>query len=191
MALQDQLLSNSAVVSLLVIILAALALLASLVRPFWATRLEQGRGRVWRALDPIVRRPIRPLVRDKTGHHEYVLTVDCDLDELQQALFDYGFSYNPISTKKCRRNLNGDQEWTVGTWVYRDTLFAAKQHHPYIFSLPRGGLDVHMHREANLIRHPAKHVFDDQSAGDPDDVLREALDEAGIGYEVRPYAPPV
>jgi len=190
MALQDQLLSNAVVVSLLVGILAALALLASFVRPSWATRLEEARGRVWRALDPIVRRPIRPLVRDKTKHREYVLTVECSLGELQQALFDYGFSYNPISTKKFRRNLKGDREWTVGTWVYRDTLFSAEQHHPYIFAVPSHGLDVHMHREANLVRHPVEHVYGNRDRGDPDDVLRDALDEAGIGYEVRPYSPP-
>lgn len=40
------------------------------------------------------------------------------------------------------------------------------------------------------MRHPVEHVYGDRDAADLDDVLRDALNEAGIGYEVRPYSPP-
>lgn len=189
-SIADRIVSSPALASALVAVLTALVGLSKLAGPRTATALERTRGRVWRLLDPAASRLGRPLVRDKTNHREYTLTVDIPLLELLRALAQDGWAYNAVSTKKFRTPTGQPTQWSVATWVYRPSLRSKWQYHVYVFENPDGTLDVHMHKEVNLLYSPRGHVSGPQHAGDVDRVLRDALEQADVGYERRPFSPP-
>lgn len=147
----------------------------------WTNRV---RRRLWPRLDPLTRPLGRPLVNEKS-REEYVATVD--VDELEVAV-DAIYSPNLASTLKYVELPDGTRAYEVGSWVYRPRLFGKWQHHCYIFKAARGGsYHVHHHKEINYVYSPPGHTGREAIEGDPDDVLADVLEAAGVDHYALEY----
>lgn len=164
------------------------------IEPREARALEVLRGRLFRLLHPLDGRlgkmipPVgeeRDLVRKK-GPEDYVCTVTDTLHELQTALDNQGWTYNPVATEKYRTvEIDGEQveQYDVASWALRDSTLAEKQLHCYVFRNEDGTLDVYAHREDNFGSDPSGHTdASDMEHGDPEGRLRDDLDAARIEY---------
>ena len=181
----DQILSDPVAVSLLTIALIAVLLLVRYyvdnVRQ--AREYERLRVRLFRLLDPLARSRGRPLIRDKTGSGDAILTAEASVDKVAQALWEYGeYRWNPTSQVKYRVR-NGGRQFASLELAARKSPVADSQHDVYLFG--EGGVtDVWGHREAN-VTDPNDHVGgDEQVSGDPHGRVRDALARAGISYRV-------
>jgi len=200
MSLTEHLPGNGLVVSALAIILTLVVLRLQDVGPRRAIALDRLRTLVWRLLEGPGRRVLRsgvqrlaawrgwddladwrlgrPLVRDKTGSDDYIVSVDGGLLAVARALWGAGYRWNPMATAKYRR-LNGRRQWALLSAAWRESATADTQHHVYIFRGTDGALDIYGHREAS-VTEPGDHDGGDELVpGDPGDrlpveVLREA-----------------
>lgn len=181
MTLTETILSTEVLVSALTIILIAALLALRNVGPRRALRFEALRTLAWRGLDPLARKRGRPLVRDKsTANDEFVCSVEVPELELAQALWENGYRWNPLSTKKYREIET--RQWSILSAAFRDSVTDDKQHHVYVFRAGGGILDIYAHEEAS-VTDPTDHDGGDELVpGDPDGRVRDALDEAGIDY---------
>lgn len=144
----------------------------------WTNRV---RRRLWPRLDPLTRPLGRPLVNEKS-REEYVATVDVDVDELEVAVATI-YAPNLASTLKYIELPDGTRAYEVGSWVYRPRLFGKWQHHCYIFKAANGGsYHLHHHKEINYVYSPPGHTGREAIEGDPDDVLVDGLDDAGVDH---------
>lgn len=177
---------------LLVIGAVAVVRFIGRVRPRRARKLERVRTKVWQALHPLdgsIGNKIPPadeprdLIRDKTDSDEYVCTVSASQKVLEEVLYKRGWRWNPVSTKKYRM-VDGEKQFTRGTWVYRSELFADKQLHCYFFPAGDNEFDIYAHKEDNLVSNPREHTdASNMVDGDPNGLLRADIEEAGIEYE--------
>jgi hypothetical protein len=184
MTLANQILSDPVAVSLLtialIVILLAVRYYVDNVRQ--AREYERLRVRLFRLLDPLARKRGRPLIRDKTGSGDYIVTADASVGEVTAALWDAGYRWNPTSQVKYRVR-HGGREFASLEVAYRDSPVADTQHDVYLFGAG-GVVDVYGHREAN-VTDPTDHVGgDEQVTGDPTGRVRDALARAGISYRV-------
>jgi len=123
---------------------------------------------------------------------EYVLSVKCPRSDLVNALSDYGYLNNPISTLKFVEADDG-RVWENGTMAYRQSLTGKWMHHAYWFPARGNYYTFHIsqHKERNYLdisnNGPSEHMKRGEEyfeAGDPDNHLVKALDESDIEYEV-------
>jgi hypothetical protein len=143
--------------------------------------IERVRSSVLRLVHPVASRLGRPTVRAK-GPSDYVCTVPTAVESLER-VFEPVYQRNLLATKKYRERDESTQ-WAAGSWVHTETYDGDAQHHVYLFSAPGGGTDIYGHREAN-VTEPARHQHGPQVHGDPDGVLRDTLDEAGVDRYTR------
>lgn len=132
---------------------------------------------------------VRTLTREKaapSASDEYIVSVSSDVGvlELARALWKFGYRWNPISTKKYRV-VDGRRQYAILSVALRDGVLADDQHHVYVFRGADGKLDIYGHREANVTHVNEHEGGDEQAAGDPDGVLRDALARSGIGFTSR------
>jgi hypothetical protein len=156
------------------------------VGPRRARMLESIRGRIWSLLGPLtgpVGRRIPPvgeprkLTRDVSDTNDYIGYTNDSQRQVEKALHKNGWNWNPISTKKYR----GDGEYTIGTWVYRSSLFSSTQLHCYLFENEDGQVEVYCHKEPSVITKPSEHASSGaRVSGDPDGRLRADLKDGGI-----------
>jgi hypothetical protein len=152
--------------------LAAVVVLVRDVDPREALRYEAVRTIVWRLLDPVARKRGRPLTRNKSGHGEHITTVDACRLETLQALWNEGYRWNPLSTKKYRE-IDGSKRWAFCSVVWRESVSAADQHHVYLFSTGDGEVEIYGHREASVTRPDDHEGGEELIAGDPDNRLAD------------------
>lgn len=169
MALADTILSNELLVSVLTIALLGAVLALRNVGPRRALLVEPIRTVVFRLLDPLARQRGRPLVRDKTDATEEAQTErlsNVTNQELAKALWDAGYRWNPIATKKYRDTEHGRQ-WSFLSVAYRDSVTDGQQHHVYAFRNPDGTVDLYAHREPSITDPEDHHGGNELEAGDP------------------------
>lgn len=171
------LLTNPLVVVPLSIILAGLLVYLRDVGPQQARRLERIRRFAWPRLDHVVGSP-RPLVRDKTDSDEVICTVEVDLDQVAAALWDAGYRWNPLSTKKYRV-VDGQRQYAALSVAWRSSITAATQHHVYLFATD-AGVAVWGHQEANVTDVDDHDGGDELVPGDDDGRAVRALRDAGL-----------
>jgi hypothetical protein len=138
--------------------------------------IEWVRGFLLRSVHPLATRVGRPTIREK-GPADYVCTVPIPAESLEQVLYPT-YRRNFLATKKYREP-SGDRQWAAGSWVHTHTFDGKDQHHVYVFPAPDGGTDVYAHREAN-VTDPDGHQHGPQIPGDPDEILRDTLEDAGV-----------
>jgi len=142
--------------------------------------------RVRRAFGPALDRAMRT-VTDETVRvfpSGYAGTVHCEIDRLESALSEHGFSWNPVSMYHYTRL--GKQ--TNGSWVSRESPFADRQLHAVLVRQDAGQIDVYAHEEYNWRRHPLKHTRDegiDRSRGT--ERMRSVLDDLDVAYGEQSY----
>lgn len=126
----------------------------------------------------------RPLIREKSAD-EYVCSVDCSFLELQKALHAYGYRHNLLATLKYIL-VNPTRAFEAGSWAFRETLRAKWMQHCYFFGAAEERYTFHLnhHKEINYLHSPKGHENGERSEGDPDHTFRDALDAAGIEYDV-------
>lgn len=116
---------------------------------------------------------------DRAEAPEYVCTVRASPAVLERRLWRAGFHRNLLAAKKYRRTPGGRQ-WSTASWVGREQFLATEQFHVTLFERP-GGVDCYAHREPSNVTRLLDHwCRRDQVAGDPEDRLRDALDDAGL-----------
>jgi len=137
-----------------------------------------------RLLHPILNR-VRgiPLLRDKTGRQdEAIAVVDAGRGELLRALFDAGFGWNPVSRVKFRDLSDGRRQFALSL-SYVESVDAEFQQDVHIFPSPGSrGYDVYGHWEPSVTEPDAHLGGEHQQPGDPERIVRDALDEAGLEY---------
>lgn len=182
MSLTDSILSDPTVVSLLAATLLALVWYVRGIGPRQAVALDRLRRPLWRVLDPLARRVGRPLLIDKTDRDdEDICHVAADRRALLAALWEHGFAWNPLSMVKYR-DVDGRRQYALSV-VHRESPSSPSQQDVHIFPGPRGGWDVYGHSEPS-VTDPADHVAGGQQvSGDPEGVVRAALETAGIDCE--------
>lgn len=149
------------------------------------TTLNQIRRAAWPPLDPIGRRLDRPLLKQK-HRDEYVCSVWCTEKELRNALAIGGYAVNPAATLKYMAE-DGERVYELGSWAYRWPPLGKWQYHVYYFPAEGPGrrYHLHQHHEISWMWDPVMHMTNaKQTEGDPDGVLRDALDNHDVGYEV-------
>jgi hypothetical protein len=184
----DIVFSSDVLSSILILILVSAGLLLRhVLGPEYNGRFQSFRRDVLVKFDPIARRLLeRPLVTRK-GTEEYVCTVEIQTDSLVDTLFRQGYILNPVSTLKVR-GVDGRQE-SVFTMKF-SIEDSERQLHAYGFrSVFGGGVDIYQHEEDDW--NPAEggcadcHLdASDQIAGDPDGILRDALDAESVEWSV-------
>jgi len=180
MPLAEIILSNPTLVSALAAVLAAVVWHVRGIGPRQALALDRGRRTLWRLLHPLASRLGRPLLRDKTdADAEFIATVNADRRALLDALWRHGFRWNPTSTVKYRR-VDGDRQFALSV-VHRRRFDADWQQDVHIFNA-REGWAVLGHWEPSVV-DPTDHVGGGQQVpGDPESIVREALDDGNIQY---------
>lgn len=129
----------------------------------------------------------RKLIRERGD--EYVLSVSCSQDELNNALKSYGYRNNHLSTLKYIQK-DDEKVWEVGTMAYRKPLNTEFMHHAYWFPASNEGYTFHIshHKERNYLDFPdgpSEHTSNElRWSGDPDGHLVGALEASDIEYEV-------
>jgi len=122
-----------------------------------------------------------------------VLPTEEPSDALERFLYQGNgtitYHRNLIAALKRLHLPTGATVESIGSWVYRESLLASKQHHATIFPHPtreRAFLLLH-HKEYSWITHLVKHYRGvDAERGDPDNMLSSALDTAPVSLEVEP-----
>mgnify|MGYP006866529151 CR=1 FL=1 len=116
----------------------------------------------------------RPLIREKgwaESSAEFVTTVDGDVRSVFATLRAAGFSPHLLATTKVRRTTDGREIPADAQLVFIHGN--GQQTEAYLFGHQQG-VDVYSHTEA-AVYDPRGHVTDAQQAGDPRDVVRDAL----------------
>lgn len=178
----------------LIALLVALVALQRRIGPrtTWPNRVRRV---LWPALDPLGRRlgqqligRPRPFVREK-DRAEYVCSVNCSKRELQQALHDYGYRRNLLSTLKFNLNPDSTKSWERGSWAYRTRLRDKWMHHCYFFKADERGYTYHLHhhKEVNYLNSPRGHMGEQRIPGDPHSHLIQALSKSGVAWERMEY----
>lgn len=75
---------------------------------------------------------------------EYVGVIDRPPEEVEQLLWEHGFTRNPLAAYKTLSDETGE----VGSWAWRESLFADSQLHVMLFPA-REGTAVYAHVEPN------------------------------------------
>ena len=128
------------------------------------------------------------------GPSDYVCTIEMGEEALERALYRQGYHRNITASKKMRRLPGGDEQWSEGSWVHREGLFAERQDHLTIFpGHAPGTLDLYHHNEASNV--PSGDTLSEligdmfnhyrgigMDPGDPERTLRDALDAEDIDY---------
>ena len=120
---------------------------------------------------------------------DYVCTVDIGEEELEKVLYQGGYHRNllaAIHTRVLPDDAPAGAEKSEGSWVYRPSFLASRQHHGRLYPAVDGdGIDLYAHNEYSNIVRPIKHYRSkNMDHGDPNHTLRDALDAAGIDYTV-------
>lgn len=182
MTLTEQLLSDPRIVTALGLVLLGAVIALRNVGPRRALLFEPIRTVAFRLLNPIATKRGRPLIREKTEDQaEFIATVDASELELAKLLWDGGYRWNPISTKKFR--VVESRQWSILSVAYRDSVADEDQHHVYIFRRGDGLLDVYGHREASITDPDAHDGGDDLVPGDPDNRVATILQQAGADFK--------
>jgi len=181
MPLAEIILSNPTLVSALAALLGAVLWHVRGIGPRQALALDRGRRALWRLLHPLASRLGRPLLRDKTdADAEFIATVNADRRALLDALWRHGFRWNPTSTLKLRR-INGETQYAFSA-ALRPSPSSEYQQDIHIFPSSNGSYDVYGHWEPSVV-DPTDHVGGGQQVpGDPESIVREALDDGNIQY---------
>ncbi|XVH33622.1 hypothetical protein ACNS7O_17040 (plasmid) [Haloferacaceae archaeon DSL9] len=112
--------------------------------------------RIRRLVLPTVHRIAEPLggfAQCVMNPTEYVGTVKRKLGDLRSDLRSMGFRREPISSLKQR----DDGAPSIGSWVWRASVWAKRQLHVTLFWNPDHGVEIWAHWEYSWIRHPLKH----------------------------------
>ena len=180
MSITDQILTNPIAASLLPILLVGLVVKLQTVGPRRAIALERGRIVAQPLVERILQtRPVakivgevRPLTREKTAEAdpdgaEYITHYAGGLLALATALWDHGYRWNPLSTKKYRV-VDGQKQWALLSVVHREGILDESQHHVYVFrSVDGSGYDICGHQEANVTDVDDHEGGDELVPGDP------------------------
>ena len=89
-----------------------------------------------------------------TPPEEYVGTLHCSQDEVEALFEGLGFSRSFVASLKVRVDGNVSD----GSWVYRESLFAAHQLHVIVHQT-ENGVETYAHWEYSSIRHPYRHYL--------------------------------
>ena len=140
----------------------------------WAIRLDPYVAQVWRPL----------LIQKHVG--QYVATVDIDPDALERIAHQAGYIENDISNVKFRILPDGTRQYTVGQMKISEPN-SARQWHLFIFPGHDGaGTDLYQHGETDWDPSeggsPEAHLTQPQVSGDPERVLRNALESQELPY---------
>lgn len=105
---------------------------------------------------PLVNRVARTFGRPVTRVRPagYVGTVRAPIQDVEAALRDGGFSWDPVSLYHYTRE--GDD--ADGSWAYRASWFADRQLHVVLFAEGDAVTEVYAHDEFNWSRHPVCHA---------------------------------
>ena len=131
----------------------------------------------------------RHLIRERGD--EYVLSVDCSYDEFVNALLEFGYTNNFLSTLKYV-DVDGNRSWEVGSMAYRpDGITGEWMHHAYWFRASESNLRFHIahHKERNyfdLPDGPTEHTGRSSELYepyDPDGYLELAVEQAELDYK--------
>lgn len=178
----DLILDHPVLSSLLVVILGVIVSLQTRIGPrvTWPNRI---RRKLWPLVHPAAVAVGRPLIREKDAT-EYVCSVSCSRQTLQQALYTGGYRANLLSTLKYVAT-SDDRNWERGSWAYRRPRRAKYMHHCYFFRAAEDDVDYHLnhHREINYLHSPGGHTGGGRTPGDPDGRLEAALADAGVDTE--------
>ncbi len=128
---------------------------------------------------------VRKLTREKqAAGREYVGTVRSDESTLRDALESAGYRYGHLfSTVKYVETDTG-YSWELFNLAKNrfNPGCGECQHHCYTFEGSENRIHLHHHREYPIVR-PVKHQSNTlRTAGDPDHVLRDALEAAGLEW---------
>lgn len=85
--------------------------------------------------------------------HDYVGTYDASIFEIEDFLIENDFVPNPVSYVSYKENVSHEK----ATWAWRTSPFAERQYHVVLFKRQQG-IDIYCHEEYNWIRHPIKHL---------------------------------
>lgn len=124
-------------------------------------------------------------IREK-GKQDYVYTAKHSPDTVEWALDNSSYQRNLLSTRKYRTHHSGGRQWAVGSYVYDDPN-SVWQHHVYLFEHDDGYTDIYAHRELS-VREGMAHVTNTQQThGDPNNRLKNALDASDLQYYTITY----
>jgi hypothetical protein len=141
----------------LIPIAAALVSTAALLAFMWALRQPRNRRYVGPAADywELVRRILLPLLARRVPAvkwsyelhgREYVGRINEPPEEVEQLLWDHGFTRMPLAAYKTLPDGSGE----VGSWAFRESLTAEKQLHVMLFA-DGDGTAVYAHAEYSAI----------------------------------------
>lgn len=149
------------------------------------TTFNRIRRTLWPALDGIGTTLGRPMVWEKTPD-EYVCSIWATEEDLHWALVMAGYTINPLAGLKYVVDDDGERVVERGSWAKRTPVSAKHQHHLYYFPADNVAqrLHLHQHKEISWLFDADRHQGGPQTPGDPDGVLTDALDDAGVGYDV-------
>lgn len=166
--------------ALLILILGVIAYLQSKLGPGddWIETLKL---KIYLILDPILSKHGFELIRKK-GIEEYIYSTHITPDEVEEVLMSCGYERNVAANKKYRELPDGSKQYEVGSMKYRYPD-SDQQHHVYIFPGQYYVCDIYGHKETDWQEDPEGHMEDPQIDGDPDEILKDCLDEAEVEYE--------
>lgn len=180
----ETLASNPEATSILSVLITAILWRVQSIGPKRAVFYDQFRRAAARLLNwPLKRWLGFPLLRDKTGREdESIATVDVGRDELLAALWKAGFRWNPVSRVKYRRLEDGRRQYALSV-SHTEDVDSLWQQDVHIFPNANGpGYLILGHWEPAPTDPEAHLGGENQTAGDPERIVRDALDEAGIRY---------
>jgi hypothetical protein len=176
--------SNPEATSILGLIITGILWQVQSIGPKRAVFYDRIRRAAARLLNwPLKRWLSFPTLRDKTGRDDEVIaTVDVGRGELLAALWTAGFRWNPVSRVKYRTLEDGRRQYALSV-SHTETVNSLWQQDVHIFPSADGpGYDILGHWEPSPTDPEAHLGGEDQEAGDPERIVRDALDEAGIRY---------
>jgi len=144
--------------------------------------VESVRKRYWLKLNEVLTL-VGGYASGQQSHKDFVLTTPASEETIERAVYRAGYHRNIIAAF-LHVHVNGKKLTSSGSWVYRERIFADKQHHLRIYEDPTTGKKLlYHHYETSWVSHPIKHYFNvDMTHGDPQGKLRQALDSAGVEY---------
>jgi len=143
--------------------------------------VETYRSALLRRIAPVGKMIGRPTVRVK-GDADYICSVDMGPEEFERVIYPT-YRRNLLATKKAVRGGRDNLIWSEGSWAAKAMPTAQNQHHLFFFKR-ENRLDVYGHYETAPV-DPQGHVSDGQTHGDPNNTLRDLLDEQEIEYYQR------
>lgn len=113
----------------------------------------------------------------------YVGTIHRPIGDVESALSDGGFSWDPLSM--YHHTPEGDE--ADGSWAYRSSWLADRQLHVVLFAEGDEVTEVYAHDEFNWSRHPIKHAQEiDIRRNEGSTEMRRWMDARDIEYEHDP-----